>query len=72
MASGRTYLPDDVDKEMINIPEMMQVPDDGIMMNTDDIYKEFALRGYNYMGPFRQMLSCNREGNVDGCVLNVF
>lgn len=64
VVTGRVYIPDDVDSEMISIPETTQLSDDEtVILNTDDIYKEFSLRGYNYRNLFRQLTSINREGN---------
>lgn len=64
VVTGRVYISDDVDKEMISIPETTKVSaDETVMLNTDDIYKEFSLRGYNYKNLFRQLTSINREGN---------
>lgn len=69
--SGKVRIPDDENKEMMYIPDM-EIEDDGIRLTTEDVYKEFKLRGYGYTGPFRQILSSNGEGKVNKVLIHLF
>ncbi len=56
-------LVDDDKAHMIQVTNL-KIPDNGIRMNTEDVYKEFTVRGYGYRGLFRQIISSNDKGNI--------
>ena len=67
IVTGRIYVPDDVNKECINMPPIEDKNDDPSMLplNARDVYKELRLRGYNYKGLFRGITYANNEGSVE-------
>lgn len=53
VATGKIYTPREVNKEFNYYPSESFVKQEyKIKMDTDDIYKEYHLRGYDYYGPF--------------------
>lgn len=50
--SGKIYVPDDVELEQLPL-EPLEHDKSGLLLRTDDIYKELRLRGYDYAGKFR-------------------
>ncbi|XP_065219793.1 fatty acid synthase isoform X2 [Planococcus citri] len=66
IVTGRIYVPEDVNKECINMPPLEDTPDntEKLPLTNKDVYKELRLRGYNYKGLFRGVTYANNEGNV--------
>ncbi|XP_065215656.1 fatty acid synthase-like [Planococcus citri] len=64
LASGTVRLPENVDKEMIDVKQDdVTVSDcDDIYLNTNDFYKELRLRGYQYKGSFKQVARVHYTG----------
>ncbi|XP_063931279.1 fatty acid synthase [Zophobas morio] len=61
--SGRIYVPEDVSKEVLNLPKSsVQVAKELLPLNSQDIYKELRLRGYDYEGIFRGILQSDNRG----------
>lgn len=60
--SGKIYRPEDVNKEMLNLPEPKASTKDALPLNSGDIYKELRLRGYDYEGQFRGVTVSDSEG----------
>lgn len=49
VVSGTVYIPDDVSKEVVDLPiPVPEKKDYYVPLNSRDIYKELRLRGYNY------------------------
>lgn len=62
--SGRIYEPEDVTKEMLDLPEpYTEAENDLLMLTENDIYKDLRLRGYDYFGMFRGMHEAENRGN---------
>lgn len=66
IVSGRVYVPEDINKESIDLKpvklseEILRLPP----LTPKDIYKELRLRGYNYKGLFRSLISTDNSGTV--------
>lgn len=63
VVTGRAYVPEDVNKELLNLPE--QTPSEGedlITLDSRDVYKELRLRGYQYSGLFKGIVSLDNLG----------
>jgi fatty acid synthase len=65
VVSGSVQLPRDISCEMVSLepPEPLH-GDDLLELTSRDIYKELRLRGYNYQGLFRGLVSAD---NFGGC-----
>lgn len=67
IVTGRVYVPDDVAKEMVDLPPPEKpTGKDLIDMKGKDIYKELRLRGYNYSGLFRSVVEVDNLGQSKG------
>jgi fatty acid synthase len=65
IVSGSVYLPTDISREIVPMEPPKPVNDDELLeLTTRDIYKELRLRGYNYQGFFRSLVSAD---NLGGC-----
>lgn len=64
IVTGRIYVPDDINKESVNMPPLEESPSDPEMLplGSRDVYKELRLRGYNYKGLFRGITYANNQG----------
>ena len=64
IVTGRIYVPEDVNKECVNMPPIEEKNNDPSMLplSARDVYKELRLRGYNYKGLFRGITYANNEG----------
>lgn len=61
--SGRIFVPEDVDREMLELPPPAKTIDKNLItLNTSDIYKELRLRGYDYSGDFRGIIEADNKG----------
>ncbi|XP_018336014.1 fatty acid synthase [Agrilus planipennis] len=61
--SGKIRVPDDVSKEVLNLPKLEAKQDkDVFSLTTPDIYKELRLRGYDYEGVFRGIAESDNYG----------
>lgn len=63
VVTGRLYVPNDINKEMINMPPQPDEPND-TDLHTRDIYKELRLRGYNYKGLFKSLTRVNLDSEL--------
>jgi fatty acid synthase len=65
IVSGSVYLPEDVSREIapMECPKPVH-GGDLLELTSRDIYKELRLRGYNYQGLFRSLVSADSLG---GC-----
>ncbi|XP_050425474.1 fatty acid synthase [Adelges cooleyi] len=63
VVTGRLYIPNDVNKKMIDMPPHPNVINE-TDLNKKDIYKELRLRGYNYHGLFRSLNRVNLDATV--------
>lgn len=65
IVSGSVQLPQNISCEMVSLepPEPLH-EDDLLELTSRDIYKELRLRGYNYQGLFRSLVSAD---NLGGC-----
>lgn len=68
IVTGRIYVPEDINKEMLTLDP----PDDDLEIDSThqelssrDFYKELRLRGYNYKGLFRSIISSTNSGKVN-------
>lgn len=61
--SGKIAVPEDITKEMINLPDQTPIPEseDILNLNTSDVYKELRLRGYDYEGIFRGIVDADNR-----------
>ena len=63
IVTGRVYVPDDVAKEMVDLPPPEKpTGKDLVDMKGKDIYKELRLRGYNYSSLFRSVVEVDNLG----------
>ena len=61
--SGRIYVPEDADKEQLDLPPPVQrVEKELLPLKTADIYKDLRLRGYDYGGIFRGIAESDNRG----------
>lgn len=64
--SGKIYSPEDVDREMLDLPKPQKFVSDTadiLPLSSSDVYKELRLRGYDYGGPFKGIASSDNYGN---------
>ncbi|XP_034230761.1 fatty acid synthase-like [Thrips palmi] len=65
IVTGRVYVPEDVDKEMVDLPPPEKPSGkDLIDLKGRDVYKELRLRGYNYSGLFRSVVDIDNLGST--------
>ena len=50
--------------DQANFPTPPRPDSEFLPLSTDDIYKEFRLRGYNYSGPFQGIQRIDNEGTT--------
>lgn len=63
--SGKIRLPEKIEKERAQLPHFAEKTfDEEFTLNTSDIYKDFILRGYEYKGNFKSILSSNYQFTV--------
>ena len=65
IVTGRIYVPTDIQSELTGLPPPVvdsQNNNDLIELSSKDIYKELRLRGYNYKGLFRSLISSDNTG----------
>ncbi|XP_075219330.1 fatty acid synthase-like isoform X2 [Lycorma delicatula] len=66
VVTGNVSVPEDIRLEMAD-PSILLVPEvnhGNLDMKKKDIYKELRLRGYNYEGLFKSLVSLNSTGNT--------
>ncbi|KAJ9600111.1 hypothetical protein L9F63_009587 [Diploptera punctata] len=66
VVSGRVHSPEDISQEMVDVEsleeELEKKQVNGLIdLNSRDIYKELRLRGYNYCGLFRSLVSVDNK-----------
>lgn len=65
IVSGSVHLPENISTEMVSLEPPEPLHDDDLLeLSSRDIYKELNLRGYNYQGLFRGLVSAD---NFGGC-----
>lgn len=66
IVTGRLYVPEDINKEMVYLdaPEIPETGPELLELKGKDIYKELRLRGYQYKGLFRSLMSSDNTGRV--------
>ncbi|KAJ8943746.1 hypothetical protein NQ318_011957 [Aromia moschata] len=62
VVSGRISVPENVSKEVLNLPKPSPPENNLLPLNSGDIYKELGLRGYNYEGIFRGISESDNRG----------
>lgn len=62
--SGKVRVPEDINREMINLTPKSSKQTDYLSLNKNDIYKELRLRGYDYQGSFKGIIKSDNTGNV--------
>lgn len=63
VVSGRIYIPEDIDKEQLDLPAPVQPAEPELLpLRTPDIYKDLRLRGYDYSGIFRGIAESDNRG----------
>jgi len=63
VVSGTVQVPDNVSHESASLEFFEpQTSDDLLELSSQDIYKELNLRGYNYHGDFRGIVSLDNSG----------
>ncbi|XP_029173773.1 fatty acid synthase-like isoform X1 [Nylanderia fulva] len=63
VVSGNIGLAEATEKDQLDLP-LLPMPPDGFVLNTEDVYKEFRLRGYKYSGIFKGIKSCDNSITV--------
>lgn len=58
--SGKIYVPEDIDSSQLQL-NPLATDASGLVMNTNDVYKELRLRGYDYGGKFRGITECDSK-----------
>lgn len=65
MVSGRIYVPEDIEKEQLDLPVPVQPTESELLpLRTLDIYKDLRLRGYDYAGIFRGIDESDNRGTL--------
>lgn len=65
MVSGRIYIPEDIEKEQLDLPVPAQPTESELLpLRTPDIYKDLRLRGYDYSGIFRGIAESDNRGTL--------
>lgn len=63
IVSGSVQLPQNISREMVSLEPPEPLHDDDLLeLTSRDIYKELRLRGYNYQGLFRGLISADNHG----------
>ena len=63
VVTGSVQLPENISRETVPLdPSELVHGDDLLELTSRDIYKELRLRGYNYHGLFRSLLSMDNLG----------
>ncbi|XP_046659342.1 fatty acid synthase isoform X2 [Homalodisca vitripennis] len=60
--SGRVRLPEDVEKEQLDLPPPAVPRGDFLDLEKADVYKDLRLRGYDYTGVFRGVKQADNKG----------
>ncbi|OAD52584.1 Fatty acid synthase [Eufriesea mexicana] len=61
--TGTISTPENIDKMLLNIPALVLKNESELLeLNTNDIYKELRLRGYDYSGVFQGIKSSHNRG----------
>ncbi|KAK5642459.1 hypothetical protein RI129_008626 [Pyrocoelia pectoralis] len=62
VASGKISVPHDISKEFVNDFQSAIKSDSQLLdLTSNDIYKEFRLRGYDFEGPFKSIVSSDNH-----------
>jgi len=69
LVTGNVHVSENIDQEFVNVPNIPvqngfvnHNDDEHYILNTDDVYKELRLRGYNYKDQFKSILRVEDEG----------
>lgn len=57
--TGKISVPENAEKSMLNLPTPSVRTTTEVELNTNDIYKELRLRGYDYSGDFKGILTAS-------------
>lgn len=61
--TGKISVPDDVNKEVLNLPKPVPKKENDILpLTSADVYKELRLRGYDYEGIFKGITESDNRG----------
>ncbi|PSN47450.1 hypothetical protein C0J52_01938 [Blattella germanica] len=64
VVTGTIRVPNDISREWLELDPPQDVTgEDDVDFSSRDIYKELRLRGYNYQGQFRSIVSANAAGS---------
>lgn len=61
--SGRIYCPESIDKEFMDLADL-NADKSALPLNTNDVYKELRLRGYDYGGKFRGVVQSDSKATT--------
>ena len=70
LVTGNVYTPENIDMEFVNKPSLPL--ENGVAdhedapytsLNSDDVYKELRIRGYNYKDDFKSIVLVEKDGN---------
>ncbi|KAJ3652435.1 hypothetical protein Zmor_018399 [Zophobas morio] len=65
IVSGRIQLCPNASQQQTVLPSFNSFSDDKLeILEQDDIYREFYLRGYNYSGLFKSIKRCNADASI--------
>jgi fatty acid synthase len=63
VVSGSVKLPQNISREVVSLEPPEPLHDDNLLeLTSRDVYKELRLRGYNYQGLFRSLVSADNLG----------
>lgn len=63
VVTGSVRLPENISREIVPLDPPEPLHDDDLLgLTSRDIYKELRLRGYNYHGVFRSLVSIDNLG----------
>ncbi|XP_043486066.1 fatty acid synthase [Polistes fuscatus] len=61
--TGKIRVPENIEKEQLNLPAPTTQDEPGLMeLNTNDVYKDLRLRGYDYSGIFQGIKISDNRG----------
>lgn len=69
--SGKVRLAEEPDKEVLSLaaPKPNAEKEKLLPLNTNDVYKELRLRGYDYSGLFQGIVSADNRGTIKSGIL---
>ncbi|KAJ3652416.1 hypothetical protein Zmor_018384 [Zophobas morio] len=65
IVNGRIQSCPNASRQQVNLPNFDSLSDNKLeILEQDDIYREFYLRGYNYSGLFKSIKRCNADASI--------